>query len=238
MIAFARSRVSRIAYFATTYDQARNIAWTYLKEQTKPLWAKPPNESRLELSLYTQDNGVSEISLRGFENIETVRGQQFDFLVIDEVASMSNWKYNWEAILEPTLAFRKGIALFVSTPKGFNHFYDMYNEGQKDNSLWKSWRFTSYDNPYLDSKRVDEARNKNSEEYFAQEYMADFRSATGKAHKAWDRNIHVIEPFDIPRDISTAGGLISVPLIIRLRLDGQPKNTETIRLLYRQDLQG
>jgi hypothetical protein len=206
MVALARSRPTRIAYFATTYDQARNIAWTYLKELSKPLWVKQPNESRLEIQIASQDGGVSEISLRGFENIETVRGQQFDLVVIDEVASLNNWKYNWEAILEPTLAFRHGTALFVSTPKGFNHFYDMYNEGMKDSSLWKSWKFTSYDNPYLDSKRVDKARQDNSPEYFAQEYMADFRSATGKAHKAWDRTIHLVKPFEIPKTWQYARG--------------------------------
>jgi len=208
MIAYAFAKGGReIAYFATTYDQARNIAWTILKDATRNAWAKPPNESRLELHISTQDEGESRITLRGFENVETARGQQFDFLVIDEVAQMRNWKYIWNAVLEPTLAFRHGKALFISTPLGFNHFYDLYNLGQTDNPIYKSWRFTSYDNPYLDPKRIEQAKKTSTEDYFAQEYMADFRKATGLAHKYWDRDINVITPFEVPKEWARGRGV-------------------------------
>ena len=45
---------NEIAYFATTFDQARNIAWAMLKDSTRPAWDRPPNESRLELWLRTK----------------------------------------------------------------------------------------------------------------------------------------------------------------------------------------
>jgi len=80
MIAFAYSGNGKeIAYFATTYDQARNIAWRILKDASRPAWSRNPNESRLELFIKTKDRGESRITLRGFENVETARGQQFDF---------------------------------------------------------------------------------------------------------------------------------------------------------------
>lgn len=208
IIACAYSKKDRrIAYFATTFDQARNIAWRLLKESTRSIWAKPPNESRLELSVKTQDKGVSEISLRGFENIETARGQQFDLLVIDEVAFMRNWKYAWEAILEPTLAFRHGKALFISTPQGFNFFYDMFQRGQVEDSYWKSWRFTSYDNPFLPIDRIEQAKKTSTEDYFHQEYMADFRKFAGLAFKQFDRSIHLIDSFNVPKDWARGRGI-------------------------------
>jgi hypothetical protein len=188
--AYAKSG-RRVAYFATTFDQARNIAWTILKEATRQVWAKEPNESRLELTIRTQDGGTSELFLKGFENIETARGQQFDFLVVDEIASMRNWDYTWNAILEPTLAFRKGKALFISTPKGQNHFKEMFELGQQDNPYWKSWRFTSYENPYLPEERIEQAKQTSTEDYFAQEYMADFRKYTGLVYKEFSRETHV-----------------------------------------------
>ena len=127
VVACAYAKKDReITYFATTFEQARNIAWNMLKEFTKTIWAKLPNESRLELHIKTQDKGISRITLRGFENIETARGQQFDLLIIDEVAYLRNWDYAWQAILEPTLAFRKGKALFISTPYGENHFKKLF----------------------------------------------------------------------------------------------------------------
>lgn len=201
MVACAFAKKDReIAYFATTFDQARNIAWAMLKEASKAIWARLPNESRLELLVKTQDGGESRIALRGFENVETARGQQFDFLVIDEVAQMRNWEYNWQAVLEPTLAFRRGQALFISTPKGFNKFYEMYEKGQSDNEFWKSWKFTSYDNPFLPLESIEKAKKESSEDYFVQEYLADFRKATGLAFKQWDRTIHLIPAFDIPKE--------------------------------------
>ncbi len=203
MVACAYAKSGReIAYFATTYDQARNIAWRMLKDASRAAWSKEPNESRLELFIRTVDKGESRITLRGFENVETARGQQFDLLVIDEVAQMRNWQYAWQAILEPTLAFREGKALFISTPVGFNHFKDMYDDGQDQvgHSDWKSWRFKSEDNPYLPKERIERARIENTPDYFAQEYEADFTKATGLALKMWDRTNNLIPSFEVPNE--------------------------------------
>lgn len=226
MIACAYSKAGReIAYFATTYDQARNISWAMLKEYSRAAWSKAPNESRLELWLKTQDGGESRISLRGFENVETARGQQFDLLVIDEVAQMKNWDYSWQAILEPTLAFRKGKALFISTPLGYNFFYEMFENGQKDNPLWKSWRFKSSDNPYLPLESIEKARKNKSEDYFLQEYEADFRRHTGLAHGNWNRELHFIEPFEVPKEWARGRGfdygLVHFTASVRVAIDGE-----------------
>ena len=198
MIAWAYAQKGReIAYFATTYDQARNISWNLLKESSRPIWAKSPNESRLELVVKTRDLGESRITLRGFENIETARGQQFDFLVIDEVAQVRNWEYAWQAILEPTLVFRRGHALFISTPLGFNHFHTMYLKGQTENDYWKSWRFPSTENPFIPRERIEQAKAESTEDYFSQEYEADFRKRTGLVYKDFSRETHVIPPMEI-----------------------------------------
>ena len=171
-----------------------------LKDSTRSAWDRPPNESRLELWLRTKYGELSRITLRGFENIETARGQQFDLLVIDEVAFMRNWKYAWQSILEPTLAFRRGKALFISTPQGFNHFHDMYELGQVENKYYKSWKFTSYYNPFLSRDRIEQAKATSTPEYFAQEYMADFRKYSGLALTQFEREIHLIKSFEVPSE--------------------------------------
>ncbi len=196
----------KIIYYATTIDQARDIAWAALKEATKTIWYKAPNETRLELYIKAKDGQMSEIFLDGFENIETSRGKQFDFIVIDEVAYLKNWDYAWQQVLSPTLTFRKGKALFISTPQGYNHFYIMFTKGEKDNQYWKSWQFTSYKNPYLPVEKIEQAKSESTEDAFATEYLADFRKFSGLAHKQWNRAIHLIKPFDVPKEWQRARG--------------------------------
>lgn len=181
----------RVGYFATTFTQARDIAWQQLKEISRPAWAKEPNETRLEIFIKTKDGGTSEIVLKGFESVETARGTQFDLLVLDEVSKMRNFKSGWEGALLGTLAYRNGNALFISTPYGFNHFYDLYKLGQESRGPWKSWKFTSFDNPFLNREYLETIQQTVTPDFWAQEYLADFRRFTGLIYKEFDISRHV-----------------------------------------------
>lgn len=176
---------SRIAYIAPTYQQARDIAWEQLKRELTEA-AETINESRLEIRLI---NG-SLIILRGWESIETLRGQLFDLIVIDEVAMMRNFDIQWQEVIRPTLTDRKGEALFISTPKGFNHFYVLFNREHSDPDF-KSFHFTTYDNPWIPKEEVDKARLELTEDRFAQEYLADFRKTEGLVYKEFSRERHI-----------------------------------------------
>lgn len=193
-----------IAYIAPTYQQARDIAWTMLKNELRPIIVKE-NESRLELLVYTKDGDKSLIQLRGWESIETLRGQQFDFIVIDEIAMMRNFWINWQEVIRPTLTDTKGEAMFISTPKGFNHFYDLYNLENTD-SDYKSFHFTSYDNPFIPKEELDKAKKEITEDRFAQEYMADFRKTEGLVYKEFDRAKHLFEDKEI-NAVKTISGI-------------------------------
>jgi phage terminase large subunit-like protein len=127
----ALSKDARIAYIAPTFQQARDIAWQMLIKELKPI-TKKVNESRLELEVVNLKGGTSSIALRGWEAIETLRGQFFDFIVIDEVASMRNFNVYWHEVVRPTLTDTKGQVMFISTPKGFNHFYDLFNTKERE----------------------------------------------------------------------------------------------------------
>jgi len=197
-------RESRIAYFAPTYQQARDIAWLMLVKQLQPVITKQ-NESRLELEIRNLKDTISIIQLRGWESVETARGQAFDFIVVDEIAMMRNWWSNWQEVLRPTLTDTRGEALFISTPKGFNHFYDLYNLQDKDQA-YKSFHFTSYDNPWLPRKELDEARSQMTEDRFAQEYLADFRKTEGLVYKEFDRKYHIFEK-EPQRIVEYLGGI-------------------------------
>lgn len=181
---------ANIAYLAPTYQQARDICWTLLKERTKPIIAKV-NESRLELNIKNNFGTTSKISLRGWEAVETLRGQYFDFLVIDEIAQMREFWSAWRAILLPTLMDRGGEALFLSTPRGFNHFYDLcINE--KNDPDFKTFHFTTYDNPHIKPEEIEKMKRASTEDQFAQECLADFRKTEGLVYKTFSRNRHVL----------------------------------------------
>ena len=187
----ALSRPTRIAYIAPTIQQARDIMWDILKKELRTITLKA-NESRLELEVMDKNGGSSYIFLKGWEAVETLRGQSFDLLILDEVASMRNFWVGWNEVLSPTLIDRRGSAMFISTPKGFNHFYDLYNLPVKD-SNYESFHFTTYDNPNIPIEEIEREKNTKPENTFAQEYMADFRKQEGLVYKEFNRDRHVIE---------------------------------------------
>lgn len=222
--AYAKQNRS-IAYVAPTFQQARDIAWVKLKELCKPI-TKKVNETNLQITVQTQDKGSSLISLRGWESIETMRGQAFDFIVIDEIASMRNWEVNWNTVIRPTLTDRQGEVLFISTPKGFNHFYELYNmeNDPKKGADYASFHFTSYDNPYVVKEEIDKARAELPEDEFAQEYLADFRKQQGLVYKEFSREQHLYDSTTTTRrmDMFIGGvdfGFTNPAVVLHIRKD-------------------
>lgn len=188
---FAIASPTKCAYIATTYAQARDIAWEMMKKEFgRSIIAA--NESRLELRIKTQTKEESIIFLRGWESVETLRGMKFDFLVLDEVASMRNFWSGWHEVLRPTLTDTKGEALFISTPNGYNHFYDLCNLELKD-SDYKTFHFTTYDNPYIPVEEIEKAKRELSKEQFLQEYMASFQKTSGLVYKEFSRAKHLYD---------------------------------------------
>jgi phage terminase large subunit len=183
---------SQVVYVAPTIKQARDIAWRMLKDSTRTMLAQAANETRLELTVRTKDpNKTSEIWLRGTENVESLRGQGIDFLIVDEVASMRGWDETWHEVLRPTLTDSRGQALFIGTPRGYDHFYNLYLLESVD-SDYKSFHYSSYDNPCIPADEIDKAKEELDEDTFAQEYLAEFKKFTGLVYKDFSRDVHVI----------------------------------------------
>jgi len=220
----ALAKPSRIAYIAPTYQQARDIAWETLKGELRAI-TTTVNESRLELKVKTLDGGESLIILRGWEAIETLRGQKFDFIVVDEIASMRNFWSMWQEVVRPTLTDNKGEGLFISTPKGFNHFYELFNKENEDTDF-KSFHFTTYDNPHIPPEEIEKAKEELTEDRFAQEYLADFRKTEGLVYKEFSRDKHLFNPDeldDIPFKDYIAGvdfGFTNPTAVIHIKKDG------------------
>jgi PBSX family phage terminase large subunit len=218
----AISKPSKIVYIATTIQQARDIAWGMLKHELRGISVRIRESPGHEIEVRNLKGSTSLIQIKGWEAIETLRGQQFDFIVLDEVASMRNFWLNWQEVLLPTLSFRQGSVMFISTPKGFNHFYDLYNFESKD-PAFKSFHFTSYDNPHLKKEELEEHRSKSTEDRFAQEYLADFRKQQGLVYREFSRDRHVIDSLPQRVDEYIAGidfGFTNPTAVIHIKRDG------------------
>ena len=221
VIAWANEQVGRYWIVAPTYKQAKSIHWEGIQHYVPQKLIAKKNEVELSLTL---TNG-SVIELKGAENPDALRGVKLRGLVIDEIASIRNWEWLWSEVLRPTLTDYEAPVVFISTPKGYNHFYELYNRGQTNDDYYKSWRFTSYDNPYIPKEEIDHAKQELTEDTFAQEYLADFRKHTGIAHKPWDRTIHLIEPFEVPGEWNRGRGFdfgdVHYTASIRIAIDGE-----------------
>ena len=128
-------------------------------------------------------NGAT-IALKGADRPETMRGVSLKFLVMDEYADMK--PEVWEQILRPALADQKGDALFIGTPMGRNHFYDLYTYAcvaEDEDPTFAGYHFTSYDNPLLDPEEIEAAKNSMSSFSFRQEFMASFEAQGSELFK-------------------------------------------------------
>jgi phage terminase large subunit len=135
-----------------------------------------------------------------------LRGQKFDLVVLDEVAMMRGFAGTWQEVIRPTLTDTKGEALFISTPKGFKHFYDLFTQSSRDPD-YKSFQFKTTDNPHIPSDEVEKARKELTEDRFAQEYLADFRKTEGLVYKEFNRSRHVFQKGEGRDFVKVFGGV-------------------------------
>ncbi len=186
---------ARVPYYAPTRDDARDIMWKPLKDICGPLIVGEPNESRLEINIRNRFGGTSLIVLYGWEAVQE-RGKgvgvKNNHIFMDEVSKYKNFAFGWEEILSPTLLDLKGGATFISTPNGFNHFYELsLMEGS--NPDWKYFHFTTYDNPHMDQGEINKKKAEITEDRFAQEYLGEFRKREGLVYKDFSREHHIIK---------------------------------------------
>jgi len=158
-------------YVAPTYRQAKRIAWTELKRMTREYWANKPNETDLTIEL----TSGGTISLRGADNYDALRGQGLDFVVMDEFASMA--PAAWTEVLRPALADRQGRALFIGTPRGYNHFYDLYRE-VRGRQHWATFQYTTEQGGNVATEELENATLELDERTYRQEFQASFENLT------------------------------------------------------------
>ena len=140
--------------------------------------------------MYIETATGSIFEAKSADNPNSLVGEGLDLLILDEVAKQK--KVVWEMYLRPTLSDRKGKAIFITTPEGYNWVYDLYLKGQTDEE-WLSFNSPSWENQFaypkgLQDSDLIEAKRNLSTEVYEQEYGAKFTSFAGRVYP-FDRDI-------------------------------------------------
>jgi len=158
-------------WVAPTYAQSM-IAYRMLSKCVEVIEENLKSERRIVLI-----NGA-EIVFKSADNPDSLRGEGLNILVIDEAGMIA--REAWEEALRPALSDKKGRALFISSPRGRNWFYELFLRGKdKDSPEYESFSFPTASNPFIDPADIEEARRSLPERVFRQEYLAEFIDDAG-----------------------------------------------------------
>ena len=196
----------RVAYIAPYLSQAKAVAWDYALEYTRDIPDIKINHSELRIDF---SNG-SRFRLYGADNYNAMRGLYYDAVVCDE---HSNFPLSaWTTVIRPSLADRKGSATFISTPKGRNEFWELY-EYAKSNDDWWSGMFKASQTNILDPEELKEAKLTMGEDRYEQEFECSFEAAIVGAYYAMEMKTALEEnrittvPYDPSVGVVTAWDL-------------------------------
>ena len=203
----------RYAYIAPLRNQAKNVAWDFLKQYSEPFRKGDPNIAELWVELI---NGA-RIQLFGADNPNAMRGMYLDGVVFDEYGDMD--PTTWTQVIRPLLSDRMGWAIFIGTPKGQNGFYDLYAAAKNDNE-WYAGTFKSSETGIIDAAELAANQKAMSPEEYAQEFECSFQSPNvgayyGKEMDAaeadkritrvpWESSVPVDTAWDLGIDDATA----------------------------------
>ena len=196
----------RVAYIAPYLSQAKAVAWDYALEYTRDIPDIKINHSELRIDF---SNG-SRFRLYGADNYNAMRGLYYDAVVCDEHSDFP--LSAWTTVIRPSLADRKGSATFISTPKGRNEFWELY-EYAKSNDDWWSGMFKASETNILDPEELKEAKRTMGQDRYEQEFECSFEAAIVGAYYAMEMKTALEEnrittvPYDPSVGVVTAWDL-------------------------------
>lgn len=179
------------AYIAPTYSQAERIAWDLLKRYTRTIPGVVYNETKLTATIPRPHRGDKiKIILLGSENPDSIRGMHLNGVVLDEFAQMS--PIVWGQIIRPALSNKRGWAVFIGTPKGQNHFFDIYQTALKNVSgEWYTAIFRASQTKVLPPNELQAMKAEMSDDEWEQEMECSFTAALQGAY--WGKQISEVE---------------------------------------------
>jgi len=156
------------AWWVSPSYKTSEVGWRPLRQMCRRI---PGVEIKLGDRVVNFPNG-GFVAVRSADNPDSLRGEGLDFVVMDECAFMQ--REAWTEAIRPALSDRQGKALFISTPKGRNHFWELYQKGINGEEGWQSWTFPTISNPFIRASEIEAAKRDLPELIYRQEYLAEF----------------------------------------------------------------
>jgi hypothetical protein len=126
--------------------------------------------------------GNRDIYFKSADGADSMRGDAVAVLWMDEGAQIQEDR--WTLELRPSLMDTHGKAIFTGTPAGKNWYFALYTRGQDPAQTdYQSFAFSSYTNPYLDPKEIDEFKRDMPELAYRQEILAEFLDDVGSVFR-------------------------------------------------------
>jgi len=161
------------AWWVSPSYKTSEVGWRPLRQITRKI---PSAEIRL-VDRVVNFPGGGFVAVRSADNPDSLRGEGLDFVVMDECAFMQ--KEAWTEAIRPALSDRQGKVLFISTPKGRNWLWEIYQRGVSGEEGWQSWTFPTANNPFIAKEEIEAAKRDLPEMIFRQEYLAEFIDDAG-----------------------------------------------------------
>ena len=165
----------RVAFVAPTFTQAKRIAWDYVKYYAGVI----PNVTFNETELRVDFPNGGRLMLLSAENPDSLRGIYLDMCIFDEFG-MQNPRV-WNEVVRPALSDRQGGAVFLGTPAGHNHFFDLLEQAKAEEAngsdQWYHNVVKASQSEIVPEEELDAARSMMTPEQYEQEYECSFTAA-------------------------------------------------------------
>lgn len=186
------------AYVCPFSGQAKKNSWKYFLQAIADIPGAKSHESG---SYITFPNGA-KIFIIGAKNYDALRGDYYDYVVLDEVAQIP--RHVWTQAIRPGIRDRKGSVVFMGTPKGRNFFFDMAQRAQGLDSNGRllppdraQWFWSKLDieqtmassSPPLSRSEYEDEKREAEDEEWQQEWMCSFDASFHGAYYAKHINL-------------------------------------------------
>jgi phage terminase large subunit-like protein len=179
---------SEVLYIGIDREQAKRNAWPYFKKFAQEIEKATGLTCRMlektSMIELPAELGGCRIRLLGMDDPDAARGMKIRYAVLDEYADMP--PRVWPEIIRPALADCRGGAMFIGTPKGRNHFYDLVEEAIKEPE-WGVFNYSMDDNPLIqedERKALAKEYARGSSDLYDQEIQAKFIATSGQLFNA------------------------------------------------------